>query len=193
MSFTELQTSQPVAGDLRTKNLPVVADNYHLGMPLAYKVVPTAVVAGTGDGTCTNLSAGKEVKVGDYVLTFTGALAFDVTDPDGNYMGSYTFTSPTTFKIAGIVFTLTAGTTPWVATDTVTITVGEAGSWVYSETNPEAVAWETKDLTGGAANLLVAMAGSEILETGIKDDLGVQLAVTPGMIASLNSNGIILR
>ncbi|MGE0108153.1 MAG: head decoration protein [Bdellovibrionales bacterium] len=90
----------------------------------------------TGDGTISSVSVGTGAKEGDYKITCiepaTGAGTFSVEDPDGVTIGSAEVGS----AFAGAInFTLTAGSTDFVAGDQFAVTV-TAGSGKYKEYNP---------------------------------------------------------
>ena len=194
---TDYTTSTYVGGSLVTAALQSAADTYYDGMPLKYVVTPTAAAGGsnTGNGTCTVLSAGKDVPSGAYTVTFTAALVAKITDPDGKVLRidlTVTDGGATAFNVDGLKFTLTDGATAWVATDTFTITVGTAGTYAYTATEPEVICWETKTLSS-AGKLLCAVAGSEILDGALVSDSNAALTVTNAMRSKLKDNGIVLR
>jgi hypothetical protein len=102
------------------------------------KVLYSASVtfAGTGNGTCTVIRAGKEFKYGNYtVYCLQAPLAtvhegvFLVTDPDGIIIGNLTLFvgagGANTFSNVQIEFKITDGTTDFVAADLFTITLTE--------------------------------------------------------------------
>jgi len=90
-----------------------------------------AVLTGTGNGTMTNIKPGKLAKPGAYTVTCTTAVTnggvFSVTDPDGNALPVLTLTvgagAATTYTSDDIVFTVTDGSTDFVATDEFVITL----------------------------------------------------------------------
>lgn len=109
------------------------ADTYAEGTIMARRAVVTAItpsaITGTGNGTCTAASvvAGPEVPlVGSYVLTCTLAVThggiFKLVDPNGKLVAPYLAMTASTgaatvFEVAGLTFTLTDGSTDFVAGD----------------------------------------------------------------------------
>jgi len=75
----------------------------------------------TGNPTISATSASALATEGVYVVEFTSATAFKVTDPAGTNIG--TGALGTAFSAAGLGFTLTAGGTAAVAGDTATLQV----------------------------------------------------------------------
>lgn len=92
--------------------------------------VPT--VSGTGNGTCTLVTAGPLCQVGSYVATCTAAAThggvFNVVAPDGTSIGTLTMTggtgATTAFKSPHINFSLTDGSTDFIVGDSFTFVVG---------------------------------------------------------------------
>ncbi len=79
----------------------------------------------TGTGTFgTTLAAAALAKVGAYTLTLTSATAFSLVDPNGDELASGTV--GTAYSDADLSFTLTAGTTAFVAGDAFILTVSQA-------------------------------------------------------------------
>ena len=80
----------------------------------------------TGNPTISATSASALATEGVYVVEFTSATAFKVTDPAGTNIGTGalgTGALGTAFSAAGLGFTLTAGGTAAVAGDTATLQV----------------------------------------------------------------------
>jgi hypothetical protein len=185
-----------VAGPVSTDQVKLVADTYYQGMPLKYEIDGTAAVVGTGNGTATDITAGPKVPAGAWTCTFTAALVFDLADPAGNIVGQFSVPNGGALDIDynGLVFTITDGSTAWVATDVVTITIGTAGLFEY-----------TSDLTETAAifngpTTVLASAGygsviksGEVYEAGIVDDSGDALTLTEATRAALGVNGFDVR
>lgn len=87
-------------------------------------VISSAVKAGganTGNGTNGTLSVLATAMLGVYQIRMTSATAFTVTDPRGRTVGSGTAGTP--FAGGQIVFTITAGGTPFAAGDGFDVTV----------------------------------------------------------------------
>lgn len=193
--MSDFLTGNPVAGELVEQRLDCAIDTYYVGMPLAFVGVATAAAGGsdTGDGTCTVLSADKNVVVGEHVLTFSAALVAELVGPD-NKRESIALTDggAKAFNIGGLNFTITDGSTAFVDTDSFTITVTGAGTYGYDADKPEVIAWDNATLAA-AATISCAVAGSNVLKSGIVDDSGSALTVTKTMQSVALSNGIALR
>lgn len=92
-----------------------------LGLIKEFSLVGAEDAGNTGDGTIGTISAGAKVKDGVYTLTATGATTFTVVSPDGESLPDATV--GTAYTNAQVNFTITAGGTPFVAGDEITITV----------------------------------------------------------------------
>lgn len=176
---------------------PLVADTYYQGMPLKYEIDGTAAVVGTGNGTATDITAGSGVAAGDYTCTFTGALDFDLADPAGNILGQFSVPNGGALDINadGLIFTITDGSTAWIATDVVTITIGTGGKYEYN-----ADLTLTDAFYNGADARVLASAGygailksGEIYEAGIVDGSGTAITLTEATIAALGARGFNVR
>lgn len=101
--------------------------------------IPSAV--GTGTGTLTNVYAGPDVQVGNYVLTCITAVAnggvFSVVCPDGSALPNLTMTpgaaGTTKYRSRHINFTITDAT-DFVLTDTFTLVVSTTAPTVIGGT-----------------------------------------------------------
>lgn len=125
------------------------ADTFAAGTILAFKSVTTAVTAsavtGTGNGTVTaaSVAAGPTVPlVGVYTLTVVTAVThggvWRLNDPNGAIVeAGLTMTAgagaATVFEVGGLLFTITDGSTDFVAGDTATLTVASLAKWVPFE------------------------------------------------------------
>lgn len=91
----------------------------------------TGAATGTGNGTCTAVTGGKETKVGDYILKLVVAVThggtFEVKNPDGQVIGHVVVTAGAggtgVFASPEINFTVTDGSTDWALDDIFTIAV----------------------------------------------------------------------
>lgn len=81
----------------------------------------TANAGNTGNATAGTLSLGTGAQNGAYSVLFQSATAFTVYDPSGRVVG--TGVNGTPFAGGQVVFTVTAGGTPMVRGDGLTITV----------------------------------------------------------------------
>lgn len=102
-------------------------------------VPTTGTLVGTGDGTMTAVAAGGPLKIGAYVLTCTFAVTnggvFKLTDPDGVIVADNLTLRVgdgllTSFNVGGLIFTITEGTTDFVAADAFTVTTTANGKYV---------------------------------------------------------------
>ena len=102
--------------------------------------VPTVV--GTGNGTCTLVTAGPLVQVGSYVATCTAAAThggvFTVVAPDGTTVGTLTMTggtgATTAFRSPHLNFSLTDGSSDFIVGDAFTFVVGTTAPTVLGGT-----------------------------------------------------------
>ncbi len=199
MAQTDLGSGKKlIAGNFfSTRQVPVAADTYYVGMLLEYAAAGTAVTTGTGNGVASAISADANVPSGVYTCTFTAALVCDLSDPDGNVIATGLTVpngSAATFKIDGLTFTLTDGSTAWVATDTIAMTVASAGvyqaladgvaSGIYNGTNGRVLAAPGED------NVMVA---GEVAHSGIVDASGTALVLTATQIALFAQSGIYVK
>lgn len=82
--------------------------------------VAAALGANTGNGTFGAITTvAQPTMIGDYKVLFTGATTFNVTAPNGAVAAGVTGTP---FNNLGVVFTITAGGTPFIAGDSFTVT-----------------------------------------------------------------------
>jgi hypothetical protein len=93
--------------------------------------------ANTGNATLSAMSAGKNVKAGNYVATCLTATTAQVVDPGGEEIGVVTFGTP--FVDAQINFTITAGGTPCAAGDAFVLTAAPAAAGIYKFCTASAV------------------------------------------------------
>lgn len=83
-------------------------------------VTGAAAAGNTGNGTIGTLSSGAAAAPGVYRVVFTAATAFNVFDPNNNFVGSGT--TGTAFVSSQVTFTITAGGTAFVKNDGFNIT-----------------------------------------------------------------------
>jgi hypothetical protein len=104
--------------------------------------VSVPAVVGTGNGTASQVFAGPDVQVGNYVLTCTAAVAdggvFSLVAPDGTVLPSFTMTpgagGATKYRGRHINFTMTDGATNFVVNDVFTFVVGTTAPTVQGGT-----------------------------------------------------------
>jgi hypothetical protein len=193
--MTSYNTSKPLAGDIKPKQLTCDIDEYYVGMPLAYsEAISDVACVGDGNGTCTLISADKSAAVGSHVITFSAALVAEIVGPDGKREElAVADGAAKAFVINGLSFTITDGLTAFSAADVFTIAVAGDGAYGYNITKPEVIAWEeTEKVAEG--DVLCAISGSEILHSGLlEDDGATELTLTDDAVAHLLLNGVILR
>jgi hypothetical protein len=92
------------------------------GFETAYSGTIAGVAgANTGNGTIGTLSVAAPGLGGAYVVKFTSATAFQVTDPNGRQL--LPGVTGAAYSDAGLTFTITAGGTAFVVGDSFTVTV----------------------------------------------------------------------
>jgi len=139
--MTELGTFTPdnlIGGDkkLVTESIRIPSGSLIRGLVLgriktSTPTTGTADGGNTGDGTVTAVTGGKNTKVGTYtieaVVAITNGGTFNVTDPDGKFIGQITITAGAggtgIFKSDEINFTVTEGTTDFALADKFTVAV----------------------------------------------------------------------
>lgn len=185
-----------IAGMVLTDQVALVADTYYEGMPLKYEIDGTAAVVGTGNGTATAITAGPGVLAGAYTCTFTAALVFDLADPSGNVIGQYTVPNGGSLEVNanGLIFTITDGSTAWVAADVVTITIGTGGKFEYqSDLSAVDAIFNGPTVVFASAGYGSVIKWGEVYEAGIVDDSGDALTLTESTIASLGKDGFYVK
>lgn len=169
-----------------------------LGQTLyAQPAVPTMV--GTGNAVMSAITLGKSAQIGSYVVKFTAATTYTVTDPSGNSMpaaaalGAYTNSD--------INWTITAGGTPAVAGDSFTVAV-VAGSGKYTSYIPTAVdgsgvvagiLYQNTNASAGDVKGTVVVRAAEVNASELKWDASVTGGAITNGIAGLAAIGIIAR
>lgn len=187
-----------VAGQVQTDVVSLAADTYYQGMPLRYEASATAAYVGTGNGTCTLISANSNILPGAWTLTFTAALVADLADPNGDIVFSgLTFADgdSTAVDVNGLRFTITDGSTAFTAGGVFTITVSSAGVYeYYADFNEVDGFYNGADArvlsTAGYGSVIV---GGEVAEEGIVDGSGDQITLTAADRAALNGQGFYVK
>lgn len=193
-----------IAGWITTDQVTVAADTYYIGMRLEYQAdgVATADAGNTGDGTVTSVVA-EQIASGDYVLTCTAAVTnggvFKLEDPDGNIIASGLEMdagagAATTFKVAGMTFTITDGATDFAAGDFFTIEIEAAGEYVALADGKLAAIYNAQDeevySASGKADCIMA---GEIFIEGLKTDADAAVTLTEAEIASYRNQGFYIK
>lgn len=139
-----------------------------LGQVLTGTAAAGAVV-GTGNGTISAVTVGANAVAGAYTVVFSAATKFNLYRPDGTQLAQGTTGVAYSSDLG---FTITAGGTPFVAGDSITITV-TAGSLKYvaltlNGTNgsqtPAAILYETTDTTSADQQAVVLYRHAEVVD-----------------------------
>lgn len=190
------------------------ADTILEGTILARREVATAVTVAadggnTGDGTVTAATVvGNDVVAGAYVLTCSNAVTnggiFTLDSPSGERLvGGLVMTAgagaATTFKAAGLEFTVTDGSTDFAVGDTFTLTVAADGDLVPFATDgvggagiPLAIlTYEV--VTTGAADVAIraGVSGSYRKERLVIDGSAAGVGITNAIIDQLRDYGLV--
>ena len=186
-----------VAGEIRSAQVPLVADTYYQGMPLKYEV-DGSVVAGsnTGTGTLTAVTAGPDVAPGAYVVTLTAALVAKIEDPNGAVLAAglpLADGAAETFNINGLRFTITDGGTAFVAGDLFTVTIGTAGKYEYTTGTPNAIYNGADARVLSSAGVGSVIIAGEIYEGGVVDDSGTAITFTEASRAAYAAAGFFVK
>jgi len=185
-----------VAGAVTTDMKNLAADTYYLGMRLEYQADGTPVTAGTGNGVASAVTGGPGVISGAWVFTFTAALVGDLVDPNGTVIAqnvTITDGGAATFLIAGLTFTITDGSTAFVATDTITMTIEAAGEFSAIDEGVLAGIYNGPETVLSSAGYGSVITSGEIYEGGLVDDSDSALTITEFMRVAYRSLGFYLR
>jgi hypothetical protein len=133
----------------------------------AAPVVAAKTGGNTGNGTLTNVETAQVATAmpGNYLVTFTGATTFNVTDPKGNLLSPGTTGKYYEDRIG---FLATSGGTAFVAGDSFTIGVGTGSGYATFWNGSNAVA-------GIIYNTDYVPAGGTLKMTAIMREAEVQL------------------
>jgi len=191
---------QLIAGALQIVSQPIIlgAGALPRGSVLGMVSTNSAVTSAgdnTGDGTVGAVTIGPAAKQGNYVLTATGATTFTVVDPEGSALPNATV--GTAYSQGGIGFTVTAGSTAFVAGDTFTIDVNDAvGQFVLSVKTasdgsqvPSAILADDADATNGPVSA-GAYVMAEVNGRALHYDESWTLAA---LTAALRDKGIFVK
>ena len=184
-----------VAGEIRTAQVPLVADTYYQGMPLKYEVDGTAAYVGTGNGTMTAITAGPEAAAGDWTFTFTAALLGYLSDPSGNIVGYFSIVDggAATISAGGLTFTITDGATAFAATGVWTITIPATGKYEYTTGIPDAIYNGDDARVLSSAGIGSVILGGEIYEAGVVNDSGTAITFTEATLAAYARAGFFVK
>ncbi|MEX3690816.1 head decoration protein [Paraburkholderia sp. BR14263] len=164
-------------------------------------VTPGATNTGNGALTVGTQPVAGETPAGIYTATFTGANTYDVSGPGGLLDRDQQVAS--NFDADGMVFSIAAGATPFVAGDTFTIAVampGTAGAW--APWNPAAadgsqvaagVIFATKNATTGDCPALAITRNAEVNASELIWPPAATQAQIVAATAQLQKVGILAR
>lgn len=148
----------------------------------------------TGNGTISAVTAKSGTKSGTYVVEFTAATKFDVTDPEGFKVKSGTVGTAYSDDLG---FTITAGGTAFVAGDAFNIAVDISGkTYEPLGLGGEAggILWEGRTLVAGTASRCVITArDSQVVGELLTWPEGITAAQKQVFIDQLEALHIILR
>ena len=162
--------------------------------------VVSAAGSNTGNGTLGTLTAaGYAARPGVYAIELDSATGYVVSDPTGQEIGHGN--TGAVFKAGGLSFTLTAGGTPFAASDSFTITVapgtGKFKPWdpanVDGSQNVGGILVYTKDVTLADKNATVWVRLGEVNASELLWPAGANAAVIALGLAGLRAIGIIPR
>lgn len=171
----------------------------------AITATSASAVAGsnTGNGVMGAITVSNTAKAGAYSLKFTKAVTnagdFQLVDPNGVVVG--TGSVGAAFSGGGLAFTLADGSTDFAVGDSFAITVAE-GSGHYAKHDPVgidgrdkavAVLFDAVDATLADAEGVIIARDAEINGAEITWITGISGGNKTAGIASLASNGIIVR
>lgn len=190
---TDYLTEELIAGQVITRDdVPLAADTYYKGMPLAF--VPSIVVGtNTGDGVVSVIGNGKR-QAADISVEFTAALVFKLVVDSVDVVTGLALADGGEAVVTynGLTFSVTDGSTAWVAGDEVTISAS-TGAYAYSTTEIQNVYLGPDARVLSSAGQGSTIVSGEILTGGLVDGSGDALTVTTGMILNAEANGIIIK
>jgi hypothetical protein len=163
---------------------------------LTYTAAP-ATGTNTGNGTIGSITAQPPALAGAYSVVFTDATDFTVTNPYGVVVGAGQ--PGVAFGGAGLEFTITAGTTPFVANDSFTVTVAwTGGGWapLTSATGTPlayAILRDFTDATVRPATSAAVVRGAEVNRSELVWDASVNVHQQDTALAALKAVGILAR
>jgi len=170
-----------------------------LGRVMLGAAVAAAKAGGnTGDATISAVTRTAATKIGVYVVRFTAATKFDVSDPDGFKIGSG---STGAAYADDLGFTITAGSTPMVAGDGFDITVS-SGSKTYVPLDAEgsdgsqlaaAILWGPVDATDGDVRGVITARDTEVVTDALIWPEEYPTESIPAQLQRLAAHGIIGR
>lgn len=155
----------------------------------------------TGNFTCGAVALTQGVVEGIYAIEFIAPTVFNVTDPNGKFVGEGH--TGVAFVGEGVGFTLTAGGAAAIAGDGATVTIAanaNVGLWnVLSLTaadgtqNPTGILYNTVDATGGNTAVTVMSRACEVNGSELIYPAGATVNQIAAINAQLQAIGIIVR
>ncbi|HEY3847803.1 MAG TPA: head decoration protein, partial [Acetobacteraceae bacterium] len=155
--------------------------------------VYAATGGNTGNFTCGAVVESAGATVGAYKIEFIAATVFNVTDPNGVFVGEGK--TGVAFLGEGIGFTLTAGGTAAVAGDSATVTVAaSADAGKYGPLNlagtdgtqiAAAILFNTLDASAGDTKVCVISREAEVNTSELQWPTGISAAQITAALAQL--------
>lgn len=178
-----------------------------------YAGTGTAVGGNTGNGTIGAIAIQAPALAGNYLVTLVSPTEFIVTNPNGEPVpalgGSIDFndtdinngpgTVGTVFNSGGVGFLVTAGSTPFVASDAFTIAVTETGGGWVPLTSASAsitkygILYGTTDTTNGPVPAAAFIRNGEVNLSELIFDASLTAAQQDAAVVALNGQGVIAR
>lgn len=219
MTVTNVDNGRVVNGEAKYRDELITfpgADTYVEGTLLARRAVANAITpaaggGNTGNGTCTlaTVAEGPVVPlVGTYVLTCIAAVTnggvFNLKDPNGAIVADYLALTvgagaSTAFEVAGLKFTVTDGSTDFVAGDLFNLPVVADGKLVAYAIGgdggaqfPIAVLTYELTATGAGDKKARVMVAGEVKKSRLVVDAdGDDSNITAAILDQLRSAGIV--
>jgi hypothetical protein len=177
-----------------------------LGQQTSFSIIATPNGAGvnganTGTGTVGSYVYESNDQFGNFIVAFTSATAFTVTDPEGNSLGTGTtgtaFVGTPASGTAEVGFTITAGGTAFVACDGFLLNSQQAqGTYILSvrtasdgSQNPSAILADYADASAGAVSTGAYLAG-EFNQNAINFDTSWTL---PQLVSAMRVYGLFAK
>lgn len=163
---------------------------------LTYTATP-ATGTNTGNGTIGSITAQPPALAGAYSVVFTDATDFTVTNPYGVVVGAGQ--PGVAFGGAGLEFTIAAGSTPFAANDSFTVTVAwTGGGWApLTSTTGTPLAYailrDFTDASVRAATSAAVVRGAEVNRSELVWDASVNVHLQDTALAALKAVGILAR
>jgi hypothetical protein len=164
---------------------------------LTFTATPVAGGTNVGNGTIGSITAQPPALAGVYSVVFTDANDFTVTNPYGVVVG--VGQPGVAFGGAGLELTITAGSTPFAANDSFTVTIAwTGGGWApLTSTTASPLAYailrDLADASVGSATAAAVMRGAEVNKAELVWDASLNIHQQDTALAALKAVGILAR